>query len=334
MLSERLTEAFESVAEDPPLAVDLRRVLIRAKRRRRRRRALLTGSVVAVAVALETFAGVKITVLPGGLHAAGGPDVTGPLAGNVYALMQTFIGTKEPNKYLPPTLSVTVEKARTDLDALARTQKQGAQWVTISGQRALLVTYDAVNGIPPSRAPGAAKPTPTAADFQRDSRLYWSPSPTSALTLRVEGQAGVSLDETLAVARGLVVDASAPRAPADTSAADAAIKQAFMAAFTGGTPLSIAEAAIQDGQRLTSTLNRLKALHPETADNTKVSIKDISYFDAEHALVAIELSYQFGASRSTGNFWIGALLLGGQWKVSRDNYCTTISLTFVNCPKS
>ncbi len=361
MLSDRLTEAFEAATTQPPLVVDVRRVLVRAKRRRRRRRAVLSASLavvlaavtVAVAglvgggsdgskltpastpsVALETFAGVDITVLPEGVKAVGGPDVTGPLAGNVYGLTQKFTGVKQPNKYLPPTLAITVEKARPNLDSYAQSQKADARWVDISGQRALLVTYQAINGIPPSHAPGTPMPTPAASDLQLDSQLYWNPSPLSALTLLVEGQAGITLDETLAVARGLVVDHKGPTQPMDRNAADTEIRQAFRAAFTGGTPLAQAESAIQNGQGLTSTLNQLKALHPETADNTTVSIKSISYYDAEHALVAIDLKYQFGTSHSVGSFWIGALLLDGQWKVSRANYCNTISLTFVNCPKS
>ncbi len=362
MLSDRVTEAFEAATTSPPLGVDVRRVLVHAKRRRRRRRAVLTASMVVLvatvaiavtglvgggrdrsmltpattpAATLETFAGVDITVLPPGLVAAGGPDVTGPTSpGNAYGLTQKFIGVKQPGKYLPPTLAITVEKARPNLDSYAESQQADARWVDISGQRALLVTYRAVNGIAPSHAPGTPFPTPAASDFQLDSQLYWNPSPMSALTLRVEGQAGITLDETLAVARGIVVDPKGPTQPVDVAAADSAIRQAFRAAFTGGTPLAEAEAAIQSGQGLTSTLNQLKALHPETADNTTVSVKGVSYYDADHALVAIELKYQFGTSHSVADFWIGALLLDGQWKVSRANYCETISLTLVNCPKS
>jgi hypothetical protein len=361
VLSDRLIEAFDAATADPPRPVDVRRVVVRAKRRRRRRRAVLSASLAVVlaavtvavaglagggsdrsrltpastpAVTLETFAGVDITALPEGVKALGGPDVTGPLAGNVYGLTQKFTGVKQPDKYLPPTLTVTVENARPNLDSYAQSQKSNARWVEISGQRALLVTYTAINAIPPSHAPGTPMPTPAASDLQLDSQLYWNPSPTSALTLLVEGQAGITLDETLAVARGLVVDPKGPTQPTDRTAADAEIRQVFQAAFTGGTPLAEAEAGIQNGQGLTSTLNHLKALHPETADNTTISVKSISYYDADHALVAIDLKYQFGTSHLEGSFWIGALLLDGHWKVSRANYCETISLTSVSCPKS
>ena len=370
MLSDRVTEAFHAAGLEPPRRIDVRRVLIRAKRRRRRNRALLTGSLVVVVAALaiavtglavggndrstltpaatpsavlETFAGVDVTVLPEGVQAAGGPDVTGPLAGNAYGLTQKFTGVKEPEKQLPPTLTVTVEKARPDLDSFARSQQADASWVTVSGQRALLVSYDLFNGIPLPRstatpsAPPSLTPSAKASiarNTQPDSTVYWRPSPASPLTLRVEGQAGISLADVLAVARGLVLDPKSPQQPADVAAAGQAIKQSFTAAFTGGTPIATAAAAIQDGQGLVATLNELKAVHPETADNTTISVRGITYYDAAHALVSIQLKYQFGTTHSEGDFWIGALLLEGQWKVSRANYCDTISLTLVNCPAS
>ncbi len=52
------------------------------------------------------------------------------------------------------------------------------------------------------------------------------------------------------------------------------------------------------------------------------------------AITPDEADANFGTSHLAGSFWIGALLLDGHWKVSRANYCETISLTSVSCPKS
>jgi hypothetical protein len=85
---------------------------------------------------------------------------------------------------------------------------------------------------------------------------------------------------------------------------------------------------------LTGTFARLKAVHPETANSTWITVGDITYYDDQHALVAMQLRYAFGKSDSAGNFFVGAQLLDGHWKVSRANYCDILSLTGVACPAS
>ncbi len=122
----------------------------------------------------------------------------------------------------------------------------------------------------------------------------------------------------------------AGRPPADPAAARTAIAAAFHQALTGGGTPAEALAAVEDGPSLAGALAQATANYPTAVASARVTTGTVTFTDPRHASVPFSVTDQDGADFGTANGI--ALIVDGQWKVSRDTYCVVLGWAGASCP--
>jgi ClpX C4-type zinc finger len=116
----------------------------------------------------------------------------------------------------------------------------------------------------------------------------------------------------------------------DRDAAEEAIERAFETAFSSEIPIAERCQAIERGTNLAATMEEVRARYAP-AQNVDVSVDYVRFVSEDEAEVhfALLLS-QLGPSglTQTGH----AVLVEGEWKVSRDTWCRLVSMAGVQCP--
>jgi hypothetical protein len=127
--------------------------------------------------------------------------------------------------------------------------------------------------------------------------------------------------------------------PADLESARAGVIEAFRDAYTGGTPQTVRNDAIQRGAELEPLSRRASAraeLFGYTADQlagTSIDVTDIRFIDATHAVVRFTLSIPgHGVTIADGVGY--AVFSDGRWKVSLRTACDLLSVAGLGttCP--
>ncbi|WP_261559791.1 hypothetical protein [Frankia tisae] len=118
--------------------------------------------------------------------------------------------------------------------------------------------------------------------------------------------------------------------PADVAAAAAEVRAAFTTAFTGGQSIETTLAAVDDGASLRSTLQTVRARHPQPTASARVLVGEPVFTDPAHASLPFEVVLSHAPAY--GTLPGGAVLVGGRWKVARSSYCVVMSWAGVSCP--
>lgn len=118
--------------------------------------------------------------------------------------------------------------------------------------------------------------------------------------------------------------------PLNPAAAKTAIQQAYTRAFTGGGDVNYALGAVQDGPALVDTVAQAAQNFPEAFASARVTTGEVVFADPRDASIRFHITYQGGAD--FGEQWGTAVVVGGQWKVSRATYCTVMGWAGASCP--
>ncbi|ADP78535.1 hypothetical protein FraEuI1c_0452 [Pseudofrankia inefficax] len=129
---------------------------------------------------------------------------------------------------------------------------------------------------------------------------------------------------------GAVCPPKAGRPPRDPAAARLAIQQAYTRAFTGGEDPAYSLGAVEDGPALAGTLAQAMQNFPGATSTAAVTTGDIVFTSPRSAALPFHITYQQGADFGVQNGT--AVIVGGQWKVSRQTYCTVMGWAGATCP--
>lgn len=121
-------------------------------------------------------------------------------------------------------------------------------------------------------------------------------------------------------------DGEGDGAPMD---AEAAIDAAFHTAFDTGIPDEERFAAVEDGPELLEAGREAVANYPQAADSISITVHSIDVVAPDRATVVFELFYQ--EAQLLGPQTGEAVLVEGQWKVSRETRCALIRQAGVDC---
>lgn len=122
-----------------------------------------------------------------------------------------------------------------------------------------------------------------------------------------------------------------PARVADRDSAELAIEQAYETLFDQDLAIPERCAAIAGGANLISAMQQVNDRYP--ARDVDVSVDYVRFLSEDEAEVhfVVHLS-QFGPS---GMARVGhAVLVAGEWKVSRDTWCDLVRMAGVECPPS
>ena len=353
MLTDDLADAFRDASAHPPFSVDVTRATDAARRISRRRRFALSAlsAVAVLGVGIGVYPllnahqdsatvvpepavvspravvdGVDVTWLPPAFGSAGTPHLGILSLTQDYGLTQRYStgapATAATIEISRPYLSVGVLRDHAlDLNELqARFQGTGTP-ATIHGHPGLVIMF----GDP------TVMPKPPARYMPVISLVWQQTIGGRPITIQVDGTAGTTLAQVKRVADGLVVH-PAPAGPVDPDASTVQIRDAFARAFTGGGKPSDSLAAIDGGELLRAAQTKLGQYLPQTALSSRVQVRSVSFYDADHARVDITLTYNYLGQPSNQDVRASAVRTGGAWKVTRDSYCDAISVTNIPCP--
>lgn len=121
-----------------------------------------------------------------------------------------------------------------------------------------------------------------------------------------------------------------PAHVADRGAAEGAIERAFETVFSSETSIADRCRAIDRGENLAAVMEEVAARHTH-GQNVDVSVDYVRFVSEDEAEVHFVLLLpQFGPSglAQTGH----AVLVDGDWKVSRDTWCRLVGMVGVQCP--
>ncbi len=278
---------------------------------------ILPASPSASVVPLASVSGIDVTYLPDGLGAA--PDfVLGAMIkeNGHSSISQYYQPTSGRAAADAPNMSLAVQRGYTaDLDAFAAQSKGSAEsWTTVRGKRALLQTFEAV-------APS------TSVGYE----LTWIEAPKVTLTIFSSGK--VALTDVERVADGLVVHPAVPL-PADPAAATAAVRQVVLQAFTGGQSPAATLGAIENGQALSSVLDKLTRTDPELVRTVRVKTIKIYFVSPDQAIASTTLTYRQGGYPQTTDTDVTVDDTGSRWLVSESSYCGVIGVMVGGCPRA
>jgi hypothetical protein len=327
------------------------RAIRAGRRRRHRRVALVAAVVVAVgagaglgvnavagggqrgfrvtpagppAPSLATVNGVDVTWLPAGYR----PD-NSLLQGNVPTLAQVGWyqefhnpGLAKPNQRFAPQfstvgLALLVDRgASVDLtaiknDLLLKVNEFKPSWMTVRGQRALLM----------SRAHTKLWGAPAF-------KLFWTETPGTVL--EVDGYGGPTVQDVEHLAASLVVHPG-PTPDADSAAATQ-IRDAFKLAYTATKTPETALTAVEDGSSVAGTLAKVTKAEPLSVNSSQVTVGDINFLSPTEAFVKVDVTYKWMDSGVSNALPQRAVVSEGRWKVSRESYCSTIGASGISCP--
>jgi hypothetical protein len=120
-----------------------------------------------------------------------------------------------------------------------------------------------------------------------------------------------------------------PAQVADRDSAELAVEQAFETLFNPDLPIPERCAAIAGGANLTTAMQQVNDRYP--ARDVDVSVNYVRFLSEDEAEVHFVVFVpHFGASgmATTGH----AVLVGQEWKVSRDTWCDLVRMAGVECP--
>lgn len=179
----------------------------------------------------------------------------------------------------------------------------------------------------------------------RDRRLF-----AGALVLVVvaAGGLGLALGRTGAEGETAVTSAlqdGTPRSasddlafePRDPDLARAGVIEAFEQAYTGGTPASVRNDAIQRGEELEPLSQRVReraerfGYTEEQLGATTVEVADVRFIDESHAIVRFTLSVPQRGPTLVDRIGY-AVFTEGRWKVSLRTACDLLSLAGLGAP--
>ena len=348
MLTEDLSDAFHEATERPPFALDVRQATVRARRIRRRRRAgagILTVLMLAAGgLGIGTLArdrheaatispaplppratvdGVDVTWLPPGVTPVGAAHLGVVTLANDYGLVQEFaVAPSAGSATSAPYVSVVVRRGKAiNLGGIQRTFRGAGISTVVHGRPGLIVQFGNPRNLP--KPPQRFTPVFTLVWVERVAGV--------PVTLEVDGTAGTTLPQLRRMADGLILHA-APAPPLDRQAAQAQIRDAFARAFTGGRPPQVSLDAIDRGDQLKTAQATLGRLLPNTALSTRIKVRTITFYDADHARVDISLSYDYLGRPSEQDVRASAVRVGGVWKATQNSYCDAISVSNIPCP--
>jgi hypothetical protein len=115
----------------------------------------------------------------------------------------------------------------------------------------------------------------------------------------------------------------------DRDSAELAVEQAYETLFNHDLAIPDRCAAIAGGANLTTAMQQVNERYP--ARDVDVSVDFVRFLSEDEAEVHFVLHLaQFGPAgmARTGH----AVLVGQEWKVSRDTWCDLIGMTGVECP--
>jgi hypothetical protein len=337
-IADLLTHAVENVEADSGLA----RRVIRRSRHRMRIYAVTGTLLVAVAAVCSSVAVQQqghdqavISVRPPAATASAAPLVSvngvdvvwAPAGFTVSPLLR--LGAQTDHRSVDGTftrrfdevvgkmemvgsesVALSVRRSYTaDLDALA--QSGSSTFVTVRGHRAVLQQ-------------GSQQQPAGSTRYL----LTWAEAP--GLTLSVEAEGRLKAADVEEFAQRLVVHA-APALPGNPSAAQASVRAALDAAFTGGQPAATTLHGIQNGEQLAPVLAELSRVHPDVENSARVSINSITFVDSARAIAEVVINYQENGAQ-TYPTQTNVLLVDGSWKVSQASYCDTVQLLVTACP--
>jgi hypothetical protein len=117
--------------------------------------------------------------------------------------------------------------------------------------------------------------------------------------------------------------------PTDADAARAAIVKAFTEAFTSSLPVAERRAHVQDSDELGPYMERTAARYRGVVTLQTVTVSDIVFLDIDRAAVTFTMTFEDRPPLTQAGT---AVLDDGEWKVSRDTFCTLILLGGGTCP--
>jgi hypothetical protein len=121
-----------------------------------------------------------------------------------------------------------------------------------------------------------------------------------------------------------------PGRVSDRDAAEEAIEHAFETAFDADAPIADRCRAIEQGANLASAMEELRARYAP-AQNVDVSVDYVRFVSDDEAEVRYSLQLpQFGSSGLAQTGY--AVLVDGEWQMSRDTWCNLVSMAGVQCP--
>lgn len=118
--------------------------------------------------------------------------------------------------------------------------------------------------------------------------------------------------------------------PLNPAAAERAIAQAYTQAFTGGQNPAHVLAAVQDCPALADALAQATQNYPEAFATSGVTTGDVIFANPWNASIYYDTTYQ--GAPDIGEQIGKAVVVNGQWKVSRETYCGVLSLAGGTCP--
>jgi hypothetical protein len=277
---------------------------------------VVPASPSASVVPLASVSGIDVTYLPDGLAASPNFVLGAMIKENGHSSVSQYYqpSSGQPSGADAPQVSLAVQRGYTaDLDAFAEQSKGSTEsWTTVRGKRALLQTLQAV---PPSTSVGY--------------ELTWVEAPNVTLTVFSSGK--VSLTDVMRVADELIVHPAVPL-PADPTAAMAAVRQVLLQAFTGGRPADVTLGAIENGQELSSVLQKLTRTDPELVRTVRVKSMKIYFVSADQAIASTTLTYRAAGYPQTAETDVTVNDTDGRWLVSESSYCGVIGVMVGGCP--
>ena len=116
----------------------------------------------------------------------------------------------------------------------------------------------------------------------------------------------------------------------DRDAAEEAIERAFETALDADAPIADRCQAIEQGANLAPAMEELRARYAP-AQNVDVSVDYVRFVSDDEAEVRYSLQLpQFGPSGLAQTGY--AVLVDGEWQMSRDTWCNLVSMAGVQCP--
>jgi hypothetical protein len=129
-------------------------------------------------------------------------------------------------------------------------------------------------------------------------------------------------------AQGALAAGNRPQPP--VTRVNAAVKAAYVQAFTGGQNQARNLAAVEDGPALASTLALAEQNFPAATSPSQVTVSVIKIQGPTKAALRFDVVYQGGYDIGQRDGTV--VVVGRQWKVSRDTFCSVLSLAGAVCP--
>jgi hypothetical protein len=120
------------------------------------------------------------------------------------------------------------------------------------------------------------------------------------------------------------------RVPADSTAAEAAVVDAFRVAYSGVGPDAEALSSVEDGDSLREVAQIASDRYPQYAGTLTAEVAEVRFVDEDEAAVRFELGVPGAGSIVSG---VGtAVRRDDRWVVARETFCAVLAVGGVYCP--